>query len=103
MRIYWTNVEFTFQNTHPDYGKYKGGEVFAFVESKDSENALKRFKEELHKLHYSPFDFEFIKPYELTLEWEEKSEAEKYKDIYNLAKNSTNVIFDDFYVYEKID
>ena len=103
MRIYWTNVEFKFKENHPDSDKYKGGEVFAFVKSKDTQSALERFKKELNNLHYEPFDFEFIKPYDLTIEWEEKSETERYRKLNKITTDSDDVIFDDFYVYEQID
>ncbi len=103
MRIYWTDVEFKLKEKHPDFRKYKGGQVFGFVKSNDSEQAFNRFKEELDVLNFVPFDFKFINPYDLSLEWESEKDSSNFEKLYNIAEDSDDVIFDDFYVYEELD
>jgi hypothetical protein len=100
LRIYWTSVEFILKDTHKDFNKLKGGFVYAFLKCRDSEEALTRFKVELDKYDLVPFDFEFIKPYEV-IEWENEKDTKHYREILKKASKSAKVILDGFYMYEK--
>jgi hypothetical protein len=98
-RIYWTSVEFGLKNTHKDFNKLKGGFVYAFLKCRDSEEALARFKVELDQNDLIPFDFEFVKPYEV-IEWENDKDTKHYKEIIKEASKSEKVILDGFYMYK---
>ena len=56
LKIYWTSVEFSLMKSHVDYKKYKGGMVYAFVNSSNKSDALIRFKTELY-LAQPPYPF----------------------------------------------
>ena len=45
-------------------------------------------------------NIEFVKPYE-NVEWENKEEENHFREIIEEASNCTDVVFDDFHVYEK--
>ena len=100
MKIYWTSLEFNLKQKNKDFGKFKGGFVYLFVKENEKINALKRFKTELEKLDLNPINIEFVKPYE-NVEWENKKEEKHFKKIIKTTENSSEVIFDDFYMYEK--
>lgn len=40
MKVYWSSIEFTYSKDSPDFKKYKGGLVYAFVNSKDAQRAF---------------------------------------------------------------
>lgn len=99
LRLYWTSVEFKLKESHKDFKKVKGGMVYCFVQCFDSEDALYKFKSELDKHELIPFDFEFINPYE-EIEWEKEEEQLHFQKLVDLAKKTTSVVLDDFYMYE---
>jgi hypothetical protein len=99
LRIYWTSVEFRLKETHMEFNKLKGGFVYAFLKCRDSEEALDRFKAELDQYNLVPFDFEFIKPYEV-IEWDNDKDTKHYKEILKKASKREKVILDSFYMYE---
>ncbi len=76
--------------------------VYAFVQSKDSESALIKFKRALDNIELIPFDFEFIKPYE-EVEWENEKDEVRFINLFNKSSKCKDVIFDDFYMYKQID
>jgi hypothetical protein len=51
----------------------------------------------------NPFDFEFISPYDVEIEWEEHEATEHYLNLCKIAEDSDEVVFDDFYMYEKYE
>jgi hypothetical protein len=99
LKIYWTSLEFNLKPKNKDFGKFKGGFVYLFVKETEKINALKRFKTELDKLNLNPINIEFVKPYE-NVEWENKKEEKHFETIIAETENCSEVIFDDFYMYE---
>jgi len=99
-QIYWTSIEYKLEEQHEKYGKLAGGFVYAFVNCHDVEEALTLFKNKLHQNNLSPFDFEFIKPYEGT-EWENKDEQKHFENLKHQALKYSIVVLDDYYMYKK--
>ena len=102
LKIYWTSIEFELKDSHPDFNKYKGGFVYAFVKTNDSESALDKYKKALDRNDLVGFDFEYIKPYE-DIEWEKEEEQKHFDKLFQEASKSNVVILDDFYMYKQRD
>ena len=46
-------------------------------------------------------EVEFISPYDIETKWETEEQTIKIIQLYNNAASSNQVIFDDFYAYER--
>ena len=98
--IYWTDIEYHLLPSHQEYGKIKGGFVFAFVQENDAKIALTKFEIYLKKEKIKAVRFKFIKPYELN-SWKDKKTEKHYIEIIEETLGTPKVIFDDFYVYKE--
>jgi hypothetical protein len=96
MQVYWSSVEFEYQESKEGL---KGGFVYAFVNEIDAKHALDTILDELNKLKLKYKLIEFIKPYELELDWSTKKQTNHYKTLYKKASKSDGVIFDVFYSF----
>ena len=103
MRVYWTSVEYKYLKGSADFDKLKGGTVYAFVSSKDVQDALKKYLSVFEDLKLKTTDIEFIKPYDTEMDWADKKQTSHFLNLYNEAQSSSDVILDDFYAYEKED
>lgn len=99
LKIYWTSVEFKLNPLHKDFKKIKGGFVYAFTQSKDKTEALRKFNKELEKHNLTPSNFEFTEPYE-NIEWQTEEEEKHFRHLIEKIRSSQEVILDDFYMYE---
>lgn len=102
MIIYWASIEFNLKPKNKDFGKFKGGFVYLFVKANDKITALKKIKTELDKANLKPINIEFIKPYK-NVEWENEKEEKHFEIIIEETNDSSEVIFDDFYMYKKTE
>ncbi len=100
-KVYWSGVEYTYEYGSPDYGRLKGGFVYIFARAFDVREALDKILTDLKNHDIAPVEIEFISPYDKEMEWEEESQKKRYMELYNTALKSEQVIFDDFYAYEK--
>jgi hypothetical protein len=96
MQVYWSSVEFEYQESKEGL---KGGFVYAFVKEIDAKHALDKILIELNRLKLKYKLIEFIKPYELELDWSTKKQTNHYKILYKKASKIDEVIFDDFYSF----
>lgn len=100
-RIYWSSVEYIFNEDSPKFGKLKGGAVYAFVKAKDARDSLEKIIKALTDEFLIPVDVEYISIYDTDIEWENDEETSQFMQLYQEAENSNEVIFDVFYEYEK--
>ncbi len=45
--------------------------------------------------------FEFVSPYDVETEWEDDKTTQHFMELYNKAYIVAEVVFDDFYAYQK--
>jgi hypothetical protein len=100
LKIYWSGIEYTYAKESPSYGKLQGGFVYGFVQANDARDALKKFEKRLKEEDLIPLQVEFISLYDIEMEWESDEQTDNYCQLYNEAKETSKVIFDDFYAYE---
>ena len=96
-KIYWTGIEYNYDEKSNDL---KGGFVYAFVKSFDVREALEKVLKALKEEKLVPLDIEFVSPYDEEMEWETEEQTKQFLEMYEDAKNTEDVIFDDFYAYE---
>ena len=101
-KVYWSSIEYSYESKSSEKQKLKGGFVYAFVKSFDVRQALNKLLSKLKQQGKRPIEIEFISPYDKKTEWENSKQEKHYKILYNEARNSSSVIFDTFYAYEKI-
>ncbi len=99
-KIYWTGIEYNYDENSPEYGKLKGGFVYGFVKAFDVREALEKLLNKLKNEKLVPKEVEFVSPYDEQMEWETKEETSRYNQLFEEAKSLNQVIFDDFYAYE---
>ena len=99
-KIFWTSIEYIEINLDPK-NKIIGGFVYAFLNSKNESEALKMFTSALLEQNKSIKVVEFISLYPEILLWEDQKHTEHYKNLSKLADTTDQVIFDDFYAYQK--
>jgi len=100
-KIYWSSIEYKYDKKAIESKDLKGGFVYAFIKAKDIRDALENLLNELKLQSLVPVEIEFMKPYDLEIEWETPEKTKHYQDLFDEAKKSTNVIFDKFYAFEK--
>jgi len=99
--IFWSSIEYHYSDKSSDFKKLDGGFVYVFIKSFDVREALDLILESLDKQNLVPFNIEFISPYDKEIDWESIDQSNHYLELYNVANNSSDVIYDDFYAYEK--
>jgi hypothetical protein len=100
-KIYWTSIEYRYDEKSTESKKLKGGFVYAFIKANDVRDALENFIRELTILNLSPVEIEFVKPYDKALQWESPTDTKRFLSLFREAKKSTNAIFDEFYAFKK--
>lgn len=99
-KIYWTGIEYNYSKLSPQFGKLAGGFVYGFVKAVNVKEALNKFTNELKLKNIDVKVVEFIKLYDMKMEWETEEHTNKYIQLCEEAKSSNQVLFDDFYAYE---
>ena len=100
-KIYWTSIEYSYDENSTESKKLKGGFVYAFIKANDVRDALENFLGELTVLNLIPVEIEFVKPYDKAQEWETPEDTKRHLSLYRQAKKSTNAVFGEFYAYER--
>lgn len=97
MKVYWASIEYKYENNADNL---VGGFVYAFINSDDEKSALDKIETKLISENLIPIKFEFITHYDELTEWENKSTTFHFLELYEKAKLTNDVIFDDFYAYQ---
>ena len=102
MKVYWTNVEFQSKEKSTDLNKIDGGFVYGFVNCTDAETAKGLFTKELETLNYGDLNFDFVKDYDVSTEWDNQEDTDKYKELHDKALKVDKPIFDEFFLYDNV-
>ncbi|WP_276134854.1 hypothetical protein [Polluticoccus soli] len=100
-QLYWGSIEYSYTKKHKQYAKLKGGLVYAFFVAQDVREFLAAVEAELGKLHIEIDAVEFVSLYDVDMEWEDEDDNDTYKQLAEKAVQSSEVVFDDFYAYER--
>lgn len=99
--IFWSSIEYIYNKGSEDYEKSEGGFVYIFTNAFDVIEVLNKINSEFKKRFLKPVNIEYITPYDIELDWETSEETAYYLSLYNKAKKTGALIFDDFYAYEE--
>lgn len=100
--VYWSNVEYVYDENSEEFEKLKGGFVYVFVNSFDAKEAMEKILKAFENEKLNPFHIEFIMPYDEETEFETNKEKEDILELFNQAKSSNDVVFDNFFTYEDL-
>lgn len=100
-RIYWGGIEYLYKSTHPQFNILKGGFVYVFNCTEDSDIFLKNIYSTFLKENLEIIKIEFISLYDKKMKWEKSTDTKKYNKLIKLAESSNAIVFDEFYAYEK--
>ena len=98
MEVYYSSIEYHYEEGSINYGKYEGGFVYAFVQAHDARDALKKIELELEPLCLRIEKVWFVAIYE-DIPWESQDEQKKYDGLAEKASQTQDVICDDFYAF----
>ncbi len=99
-KVFWTGIEYSYMKEAEEYGKLKGGFVYAFVKAYDVREALSKIIHQLNEIKLEPIEIEFLKPYERELEWDTDEQTNHYLNLYKITSETSDVIFDCFHAYK---
>jgi len=100
-KIYWTSIEYRYDELSTESKRLKGGFVYAFIKANDVRDALENFLRELTVLNLIPVEIEFVKPYDKAQEWEKPEDTKRHLSLFRQAKKSTTAVFGEFYAFER--
>ncbi|MBC5774899.1 hypothetical protein H8S95_12555 [Pontibacter sp. KCTC 32443] len=100
-KVYWSSIEYKYGDASDNPEKLKGGFAYVFIKAFDVRDALEKISESLDRKGLHPIEIEFISPYDKETEWETSKETKHYKRLFVEALNSSDVVYDDLYAYEK--
>lgn len=99
MNVFLADVEYSYQQTHSEYGNLEGGSVFAFVMEEDVRKAITKTEDAMRSMDLEVISFDSVFPY--TGESADDEETEKqFLELAAAAKKDGEVQFADFYAYE---
>lgn len=101
LNIYWSSIEFIYKNTSQKKDKLKGGFVYCLVKAFDAKDAIAKIELSLKSQNKTVKKIDFVSVYDEDMEWETKEQTKNFIQIYNQAKKTLEVVFDDFYSYEE--
>ena len=102
-KVYWAGIEYIYTSKSNEFGKLKGGFVYAFVNAYNVKIALNGIKKELNKIQLDPIEIEFIEPYNIDTKWETTEQTNNYLDLFDKSQKNKQVYFDDFFAYKNIE
>ena len=100
-KIYWSSIEYSYSKNSKEAEKLKGGFVYALIKAYDAREALEKIQSALDNENMIPIEIEYISPYDVNMEWEEEDQTSHFNGLYEEAGKKSDVIFDEFYAYEK--
>jgi len=99
-KVFWMGIEYSYMRGSEEYGKLKGGFVYAFIKAYDVREALTKTINRLKEIKLKPIEIEFLKPYEKELEWETLELTNHYLILYEETDKTNEILFDNFNAYE---
>ena len=99
-RVYWANVEFTYNEGSSQHGVFEGGVVYAFVRAFDVREAILRIEEELQSRDLGVRNVDYVTEYG-EVPWENEDDQLHFDGVSALAGSTGEVFLDSFEVYER--
>ncbi len=99
-QVYWTNVEFTYEEGSAQHGLFEGGLVYAFVRAFDVREALDKFEEEFESRDLGIRAIDYITVY-AEVPWENEEDQLHFDGVAALAGSTSETFLDSFEVYER--
>ena len=99
--IYWSSIEYHYNQDAKEFGDLEGGIVYVFVKATDVREALEKYLKAFKANKMSPIEEEFISPYDERTEWESPEATKHYIELYKQALYADEVVFDEPSTYEE--
>lgn len=99
-RVYWANVEFTYNEGSSQHGVFEGGVVYAFARAFDAREAILKIEEELEGRDLGVRSVDYIAEYG-EMPWENEDDQLHFDGVSALAGATGKVFLDSFEVYER--
>ena len=99
-RVYWCNVEFTYEQGSAQHGIFEGGVVYAFVRALEAREAIHKIENELDTRDLGVRSFDFATEYG-DMPWENEDDQLHFDGVAALAGSTGEVFLDSFEVYER--
>lgn len=101
-KVYWASVNYTYLESHPDFSKLKGGDVYVFLVAEDVIEVVSQIVEEFNTQALEVKSIEFVSIYLYKHEgWETPKEEKYYSGLADKAKKTNEIVFDEYYAYEQ--
>jgi hypothetical protein len=98
-KIFWSSVAYKYREDHESYPELKGGFVAFLLRAKDARQVLTVMENEFSSMGMDLVEVEFIRPYELDIEWEDEEVGSLYLTIYKRARKTDTIQFHIFHEY----
>ena len=99
-RVYWANIEFTYEAGSAQHGLFEGGVVYAFVRAYDVRDALDKMEEEFEDRNLGVRAVDYVTEYN-EVPWENGDDQLHFDGVAALAGSTGEVFLDSFEVYER--
>lgn len=99
-RVYWANIEFTYQEGSAHHGIFEGGVVYAFVRAFDVRDAILKIDKELDGRDLGTRSIDFVTEYG-DMPWDNEEDQLHFDGVAALAGSTEEVFLDSFEVYER--
>jgi hypothetical protein len=99
-RVYWANVEFTYEEGSAQHGLFEGGLVYAFVRAFDVREALDKIEEEFEDRDLGIRAVDYITEYQ-EVPWGNEEDQLHFDGVAALAGSTGESFLDSFEVYER--
>ena len=99
-RVYWSNIEFTYEEGAAQHGLFEGGVVYAFVRAFDAREAIYRIENDLDSRFLGIRSVDFVNEY-VEMPWENEEDQLHFDGLAALAGSTAEVLLDSFEVYER--
>ena len=100
-QIYWSGIEYEYTKQHPEHADLKGGFVYVFLKTTDEKTFLDVVNRTFIIEKLKIINVEFVNIYDKKIKWNNLKDAKKYDKLFAQAELHDNIVFDDFYAYEK--
>ncbi len=99
-RVYWANVEFSYEEGSDQHGIFEGGIVYAFARALDVRDALDKIEEEFEDRNMAVRAVDYVTEYN-EVPWANPDDQLHFDGVAALTGSTGEVFLDSFEVYER--
>jgi hypothetical protein len=99
-RVYWANVEFTYEKGSAHHGIFEGGIVYGFARAYDVRDALDKIVKEFEDRKLGVRVVDYVTEYN-EVPWETEEDQLHFDGVAALTGSTGEVFLDSFEVYER--